>query len=88
MLRLVPGVEREPSKFTICSTSGVCGVKANNETVGMGIVVVVVVGIDVVVSVIFTTPGPTGGSLLHANANRASNGMATSSSLRITTWSG
>jgi hypothetical protein len=41
----------------------------------MGVVVVVVVGIDVVVSVIFTTPGPTGGSLLHANTKRAINGI-------------
>ncbi len=86
MVRPVPGVESEPSKFTTCSTCGVCGENANNDTVGLGIVVVAIVLVDVVVSVIFTTPGPTGGAPLHPNASAASNGVR-SSSFRITTWS-
>jgi len=79
------GVDNDPSKLTICSTCGVCGVKAKSDTVGFGMVVVGTVVVEVVVSVIFTAPGPTGGSLLHPSAVTKSNGV-TSSSLRITTW--
>ena len=41
-------------------------------------------GIDVVVSVIFTIPGPTGGLLSHPSASTATNGV-TISSLRMAT---
>jgi hypothetical protein len=56
----VPPTEVEPLKFTTWSSSGVTGEKVNFASVGIGIVDVVttVVVVDVVVSVIFTTPGP------------------------------
>jgi hypothetical protein len=82
IVRPVPGVDPDALKFTTCSASGVTGENVNDATVSTRIEVVVV-DVEVVVSVIFTTPGPTGVLLWQASARTRSNGLV-SSSFRIT----